>query len=176
MADPTRRAILDRLRDGGQAVNEIASRFDISRPAISKHLRVLLEARLVTEVRDGRSRIYRLNPQPLLVNPPGPYPFKVTNSRVTVEEAPIQIVDPASPLLNTPNKIAPADFDGWVQERGLYFADRWDARYASVLESHDPGEEPLPDPEPDEGAAPITPEFVPLPDMGDALLGRSTAA
>ena len=65
IADPTRRAILDRLRNGGQAVNEIAGRFDVSRPAISKHLRVLHDARLVTEVRDGRNRIYRLNPDPL---------------------------------------------------------------------------------------------------------------
>ncbi len=65
VADPTRRAMLDRLRDGGQAVNEIASRFDVSRPAISKHLRVLLEARLVTEIREGRNRIYRLNAAPL---------------------------------------------------------------------------------------------------------------
>jgi DNA-binding transcriptional ArsR family regulator len=65
VADPTRRAILDRLRDGGQAVNEIAGRFDVSRPAISKHLRVLHAAQLVTEVREGRHRIYQLNPEPL---------------------------------------------------------------------------------------------------------------
>src|SRR5438270_11304490 len=65
IADPTRRAILDRLRGGGQAVNEIAGRFDVSRPAISKHLRVLHDARLVTEMREGRNRIYRLNPEPL---------------------------------------------------------------------------------------------------------------
>ena len=65
IADPTRRAILDRLRDGGQAVNEIAGRFAVSRPAISKHLRVLHDAQLVTEVREGRNRIYRLNPEPL---------------------------------------------------------------------------------------------------------------
>jgi DNA-binding transcriptional ArsR family regulator len=65
IADPTRRAILDRLRAGAKPVNEIAGRFDISRPAISKHLRVLHDARLVTEVRDGRNRIYRLNPEPL---------------------------------------------------------------------------------------------------------------
>ena len=65
IADPTRRAILDRLRDGGQAVNEIAGRFDVSRPAISKHLRVLHDAQLVTEIRQGRNRIYQLNPEPL---------------------------------------------------------------------------------------------------------------
>ena len=66
IADPTRRAILDRLRQGdGQAVNEIAARFQISRPAISKHLRVLHQAHLVLEAREGRNRIYRLNPEPL---------------------------------------------------------------------------------------------------------------
>lgn len=65
VADPTRRAILDRLRDGGLAVNEIASRFEVSRPAISKHLRVLHQAHLVLEAREGRNRIYRLNPEPL---------------------------------------------------------------------------------------------------------------
>jgi DNA-binding transcriptional ArsR family regulator len=65
IADPTRRAILDRLREGGLAVNEIASRFDVSRPAISKHLRVLHQAHLVQEAREGRNRVYRLNPEPL---------------------------------------------------------------------------------------------------------------
>src|SRR5215468_9091703 len=65
IADPTRRAILDRLRDGGLAVNEIASRFEVSRPAISKHLRVLHQAHLVQEEREGRNRVYRLNPEPL---------------------------------------------------------------------------------------------------------------
>ena len=65
VADPTRRAILDRLRGGGQAVNQIASRFEVSRPAISKHLRVLLDAQLVTEIREGRNHVYRLNVQPL---------------------------------------------------------------------------------------------------------------
>ena len=65
IADPTRRAILDRLRNGGKAVNEIAEAFPVSRPAISKHLRVLHQARLVTEVRDGRRHVYQLHPGPL---------------------------------------------------------------------------------------------------------------
>ncbi len=56
--------------------------------------------------------------------PLGPYPFKISRDRVTVEEAPVTLLAPADPLLNTPNKITTADFDGWVQERGLYFADR----------------------------------------------------
>ena len=65
IADPTRRAILDRLRSGGMAAGEIARRFDMSRPAVSKHLRVLAEASLVRVERSGRSRLYALNPAPL---------------------------------------------------------------------------------------------------------------
>ena len=65
IADPTRRAILDRLRAGPAPVNALAADFEQSRPAISKHLRVLREARLVSEERAGRERVYRLEPQPL---------------------------------------------------------------------------------------------------------------
>ena len=65
VADVTRRAILDRLRDGAKPVNEIARAFPVSRPAISKHLRVLHGAHLVEERREGRHRLYRLNPGPL---------------------------------------------------------------------------------------------------------------
>ncbi len=74
----------------------------------------------------------------------GPYPIHISNDRVTVEEAPVTFPNPQLALLHAPNEITDADFDGWVQERGLYFADRWDSRYLSVLESHDPGEDPLP--------------------------------
>lgn len=65
LADPTRRAILDRLCRGPQPVNAIARAFPVSRPAISKHLRLLRRARLVEERRAGRCRIYQLNPRPL---------------------------------------------------------------------------------------------------------------
>jgi DNA-binding transcriptional ArsR family regulator len=65
IADPTRRAILDRLRGGAAPVNDLASDFDQSRPAISKHLKVLREARLVSEKRVGRERYYALEPAPL---------------------------------------------------------------------------------------------------------------
>ncbi|APR85357.1 Transcriptional regulator, ArsR family protein [Minicystis rosea] len=65
IADPTRRAILDRLRAGPAPVNALAADFELSRPAVSKHLRVLREARLVTEQRAGRERLYRLEPVPL---------------------------------------------------------------------------------------------------------------
>jgi DNA-binding transcriptional ArsR family regulator len=65
IADPTRRAILDRLRAGPAPVNALAADFDLSRPAVSKHLRVLREARLVSEQRAGRERLYALEPLPL---------------------------------------------------------------------------------------------------------------
>ena len=65
LADPTRRAILTLLRHGSQPVNGIASDFTISRPAISRHLRILREADLVTEIRVGRHRLYELNAGPL---------------------------------------------------------------------------------------------------------------
>jgi DNA-binding transcriptional ArsR family regulator len=65
IADPTRRAILDRLRAGPANVNALAQDFEQSRPAISKHLRVLRAAALVTEMKVGRERIYSLDPRPL---------------------------------------------------------------------------------------------------------------
>jgi DNA-binding transcriptional ArsR family regulator len=65
IADPTRRAILDRLRAGAAPVNALAADFSQSRPAISKHLRVLRQARLVREQRAGRERVYQLDSMPL---------------------------------------------------------------------------------------------------------------
>jgi DNA-binding transcriptional ArsR family regulator len=65
LADPTRRAVLDLLRGGSQPAGEIAEAFPVSRPAISKHLRLLRRAHLVHEHREGRHRVYRLNPEPL---------------------------------------------------------------------------------------------------------------
>jgi len=67
VADPTRRAILDRLRAGDAPVAQLAASFDMTRPAVSRHLRVLREARLVRERRgdDGRQRIYQITPGPL---------------------------------------------------------------------------------------------------------------
>jgi LmbE family N-acetylglucosaminyl deacetylase len=75
----------------------------------------------------------------------GPFPIRTSrDDRVTVEEAPVTFPNPQVSLLQAPNKITPADFDGWIQERGLYFADQWDPKYQTVLESHDPGEKPMP--------------------------------
>jgi len=72
----------------------------------------------------------------------GPYPIKIGRDRVTVEEAPVEpLVN--IPLLHKPNEITAKDFDGWVQERGLYFASEWDPHYQPLFETHDPGEKPL---------------------------------
>ena len=65
LADPTRRAVLDLLRQGSQPAGRIAEAFPVSRPAISKHLRLLRRAHLVRENRQGRHRLYQLNPAPL---------------------------------------------------------------------------------------------------------------
>lgn len=65
LADPTRRAVLDLLRQGTLPAGRIAQAFPVSRPAISKHLRLLRRAHLVRERREGRRRLYQLNPEPL---------------------------------------------------------------------------------------------------------------
>jgi LmbE family N-acetylglucosaminyl deacetylase len=69
----------------------------------------------------------------------GPFPFKITQDRVTDETAAVTPLAPSDALLNMPNKITAADFEGWVQERGLYFASEWDAHYTPLFASHDPG-------------------------------------
>ena len=69
-----------------------------------------------------------------------PYPATLGRARVSVEEAPVVILDPANPIFHSPNEITQKDFDGWVQERGLYFMTQWDSNFTPLLESHDPGE------------------------------------
>ncbi len=71
----------------------------------------------------------------------GPYPFAVSNIRVTDEEATVNFVDTASQVLNYPNKITALDFAGWIQERGIYFAGSIDPAYETALSMKDPGEQ-----------------------------------
>jgi LmbE family N-acetylglucosaminyl deacetylase len=70
----------------------------------------------------------------------GPFPLTLSRDRVTVENAPVTFLNPKQPLLNTPNKITSRDFEGWVQEQGLYYPSQWDPKYQTVLSSHDPNE------------------------------------
>jgi LmbE family N-acetylglucosaminyl deacetylase len=81
---------------------------------------------------------------PSLLEHIGPYPMTISRDRVTDPNAPVALPNPENPLLRTPNQITEKDFSGWVQERGLNFASQWDPKYQTVLESHDPGEEPHP--------------------------------
>lgn len=81
--------------------------------------------------------------QGLVTEAIGPYPFKISRDRVTDERAEMRPLAPDHPVLNWPNKITAADFDGWVQERGLYYAESWDPRYTAIFSANDPGEKPL---------------------------------
>src|SRR5262249_26645813 len=103
--------------------------------------------RLLQYVEQGGTLIVQYNTPMGRGDSPFPYaPFPMSNSsgaRITVEDSPIKILNPQHPLLSVPNKITAADFDWWVQERGLYFMTRWDGKYTPLLSGNDPGEQPL---------------------------------
>ena len=106
--------------------------------------------RLLNYVEQGGTVVEQYNvlegfgtpPSPLPVA--GPYPITISRNRVTVEDAPVEILSASDPLLNFPNKIVQSDFDGWVQERGLYFPSEWDAKYKTLIATSDPGEKAMP--------------------------------
>jgi len=72
-----------------------------------------------------------------------PYPATLGRGRVSVEEAPVEILAPEDSVFHFPNQITQRDFEGWVQERGLYFMDKWDDKFTPLLASHDAGEDSL---------------------------------
>jgi LmbE family N-acetylglucosaminyl deacetylase len=72
-----------------------------------------------------------------------PFSAQLSRGRVSVEEAPVEILAPEDSVFHYPNQITQRDFDDWVQERGLYFMDSWDGKFRPLLSSHDPGEQPL---------------------------------
>jgi len=103
------------------------------------------QKRLLDYVREGGTLIVQyVTPDPRSSGPGqiGPYPFQLGGARVTLEDAPVRFLNPRHPLLNSPNRITEKDFEGWVQERGLYFASQWDERYEPLFESEDPNEPP----------------------------------
>jgi LmbE family N-acetylglucosaminyl deacetylase len=103
---------------------------------------VASNARLLEYAADGGTLVV-LDQRPAIWDALKPAPLPATmgpGPRVTDETAAVNFTDPASPLLNFPNKIEAHDFDGWVQERGLYFWEKWDEKYHTVLSMHDPGE------------------------------------
>ncbi len=101
-------------------------------------------ARLMQYVRQGGTFIVQYNRE--RTGNMGPYSLTVSNDnqhRVTDEDAAMALPHPDSQLLRAPNRITAADFGGWVQERGAYFASKWDPQYQTVFESHDENEKPM---------------------------------
>ena len=76
------------------------------------------------------------------VNKFSPYPFTLSRNRVSQENAPVRIINSKHPALNYPNKISLEDFNGWVQERGLYFPNSWSNDFETIISSNDKGESP----------------------------------
>ncbi|MEX1055881.1 MAG: hypothetical protein WED81_07610, partial [Rhodothermales bacterium] len=72
-----------------------------------------------------------------------PFPLQIGRERVTREDAPVTLLEPEHVMFQRPNRILPEDWDGWVQERGLYFPSEHDDRYVELLSLHDPDEPPL---------------------------------
>ena len=106
------------------------------RPELSK-----VQARLEEFVRNGGTLIVQYQSS----NFPAPLPLSLGGrlpERVVDEQAPVKLLDPANPLLNYPNRITTADFDGWVEERGHSFLDTWDPGYTALTETADPGQDP----------------------------------
>ncbi len=100
-------------------------------------------SKLMSYVENGGTLVVQYNTlQQLVIESLGPYPLQIGRDRVSVEEAPVSFSDSSHPLLNTPNKITATDFDGWIQERGVNFAEKWDSHYQAPLSSNDPGEPP----------------------------------
>ena len=99
---------------------------------------------LLAYVKEGGVAIAQYNTlADLKTNELGPYPLEISRDRVTDENAPVRVLAPDDPLMNIPNKITPKDFDGWVQERGLYFPNKWHSAWTPVLSCNDPNEKPL---------------------------------
>lgn len=98
--------------------------------------------RLIGYVERGGTMIVQYNTLDM-EGPIGPFPLELGRDRITDENAAVTFLDPRQPLLHHPNEITAADFTGWIQERGIYFAAKWDARYTPVLRFADPGEGPL---------------------------------
>ena len=101
---------------------------------------------LMDYVKDGGNYIVQYNTANFISsvsNKIGPYPFIVANKRITDERAKVSFLKPDHPVLNFPNKITESDFDNWIQERGIYFADRLDPKYTPIFSMQDPGDTPL---------------------------------
>ncbi|MBX2927696.1 MAG: PIG-L family deacetylase [Saprospiraceae bacterium] len=103
------------------------------------------QPKLMEYVEQGGNLIVQYNTTGDLVLPQdqiAPFPMKISRDRVAEEDAEVRFLLPQHPVLNVPNKITAKDFDGWVQERGLYFPGEWDKAFDAVLSLNDTGETP----------------------------------
>jgi LmbE family N-acetylglucosaminyl deacetylase len=101
-----------------------------------------IQPKLMKYVENGGVLLVQYNVNsPLKINNLGPYPFSLTRDRVTEEDAPVQVLEPQDPAFNYPNRITSKDFDGWIQERGLYFATGLDEHYKPLISLKDSGEQ-----------------------------------
>ena len=96
--------------------------------------------RLLRYVEQGGTVIVQYNKMEFNQAQYGPYKAAVTSDRITDERAPVKVLQPAHPVFSTPNRIGPADWDGWVQERGTYFLGELDPKYVDLVEMQDPFE------------------------------------
>jgi len=102
-------------------------------------------SRLLSFVEKGGTLVVQYNSEVSEFNSGNytPYPAELGRGRVSVEEAPVEILDSKDFIFNDPNDIVQSDFNGWIQERGLYFMSSWGGKFIPLLSSHDPGEPPL---------------------------------
>jgi len=102
----------------------------------------IYQDKLMDYVYNGGTYVVQYNTLGKKYAEPGPYEFKISRDRVTEEDAKVKLLNSSHPLLNFPNRISEKDFEGWIQERGLYFPDEWDDKYEPILEMNDQGESP----------------------------------
>jgi len=147
--------IPDLLRDLGFAVDvfdkepltpELLKNYDIVITGIRAYN---TNERLATDqknilnyIENGGTVLVQYNTTGNLMTDPSPYKLTISRDRVTEEDSPVKLLDESSPLLNYPYKISQKDFDGWIQERGLYFPSDWDSKFQPLLEMDDTGEKP----------------------------------
>ncbi|SMD02088.1 PIG-L family deacetylase [Pedobacter africanus] len=100
-----------------------------------------MQPKLMKYVENGGTLLVQYNVNsPLKIENLGPYPFRLSRDRVTEEDAKVDILKPDNPVFNYPNKLTAKDFEGWIQERGLYFVTDADPKYTAVLSMNDAGE------------------------------------
>ena len=138
-----------RLLDADELAHADLRRYDVivvgsrayeTDSALTQH-----NGRLLAYVRDGGRLVVQYQQFQFARGNYAPFPIEIgrPTGRVTDETAPVTMLDPSHPIFRTPNELGPSDWEGWPQERGLYFAGSWDDRYVPLLEMADPGMPPL---------------------------------